>query len=245
MLMKSKKNFDETIDKALREYANANTQEIKTELEFSDTHNQKMKEMFESMRKNNECVQAVSDVKKVNNKIRFVIIRKVAIIIIAVAVCTVVLSTSIKAWKTSDMNTYKKNAKYSWLLSNDTTGLYEDEESSDEEYVKSIFPEIADDIKNICVSRMARIQRIRFDYKGENVIFKISVEEKFAIDSEISYDYSLDLDGLNVKYNKKQEKYSMYWTKEEYSYSMYTSLLMEEILGLIEDINYSKISINF
>ena len=136
--MRTDKEIHEIIKQGFEEYAKAETKSENTEVIFSKEHEQKMKDIFDNARKEIKYKKTAD--REVVIRIKFGMATKIAVALIIVTVFVSAVSTGIKAWRESKLNSYEGSGDYSWMLPNDTSEVYEQKTDEEKiEYVKSIF----------------------------------------------------------------------------------------------------------
>lgn len=242
--MKNEKNIDELIKKALTEYVDADTKEETAEVTYSKEHEEKMKKIFDDVTKDTKIKKAN---REIVIRIKFDLIIKVAIILIIITAASFALTSGIKAWKENNkLEMFGENEEYSWLLSENTSELYEQKTSQeDEEYVKAIFEGISGEIQNIDIYEASKLKKIRFEYNNLETNLKMRNDVKYTINSEnINFD-KLEVEGRSVYYWKENEKNAYRWKYENLIFDLYSELTQEEAITIIKSINYEKIETNF
>lgn len=242
--MKNEKNIDELIKKALTEYVDADTKEETAEVTYSKEHEEKMKKIFDDVTKDTKIKKAN---REIVIRIKFDLITKVAIILIIITAASFALTSGIKAWKENNkLEMFGENEEYSWLLSENTSELYEQKTSQeDEEYVKAIFEGISGEIQNIDIYEASKLKKIRFEYNNLETNLKMRNDVKYTINSEnINFD-KLEVEGRSVYYWKENEKNAYRWKYENLIFDLYSELTQEEAITIIKSINYEKIETNF
>ena len=243
--MKTDKEINEIIKQGLEEYAKADTKPETMEVKFSKEHEEKMKAMFDNMRKGNKSKKPED--RELVIHIKFNWLTKVAVAIIVVGVFVSAVSKGIKAWRESKLNSYEgESGEYSWLLPNDTSEMYEPK--TDEEkilYVENIFEGLSGEIKEVEIYENSKIQRINFSYNNQKIFFKYGQNRNIGIDDQESEKEIIYIGGIEV-IRHINEKFTTYtWNYEDTMFSIYgenTKINVEEI---IECINYEKIETNF
>lgn len=242
--MKNEKNIDELIKKALTEYVDADTKEETAEVTYSKEHEEKMKKIFDDMTKDTKIKKAN---REIVIRIKFDLAAKIAVAVVALIVVTLTLSTGIKAWKENNkLEMFGENEEYSWLLSENTSELYEQKTSQeDEEYVKAIFEGISGEISEIKVSNFSKFQRIKFLYEERIITLNIRNDMSYSVDIKNVNTEIIELAfGKIYCYNKENEK-SYWWKTEDFSCELYGDLSRKDMIFIIENINCEKIETNF
>ncbi|MBR3888192.1 MAG: hypothetical protein IKJ32_03745 [Clostridia bacterium] len=243
--MKTDKEINEIIKQGLEEYAKAETKSEDTaDVTFSKTHEEKMQKMFDNMRKENKSSKTAD--RELVIHIKFNWFTKVAVAVIVVGVFVSAVSTGIKAWRESKLNSYEGSGDYSWLLPNDTSEMYEkktDEEAID--YVKKIFPGLTGEVSEVVINGNSKIQRINFKYNNKETAFKFGKNMNIGLDDNNSVVEKIYFKGDEItKYIGKN--FVLYtWNHEEASFSIYREDEDLDIKEFIESINYEKIETNF
>lgn len=243
--MKTDKEINEIIKQGLEEYAKAETKSEDTaDVTFSKTHEEKMQKMFDDMRKENKSNKPAD--RELVIHIKFNWFTKVAVAVIVVGVFVSAVSTGIKAWRKSKLNSYEGSGDYSWLLPNDTSEMYE--KKTDEEavkYVKGIFPELSGDISEVEIRNYSKMQRIHFKNNEKSISIKICDEVNRGVDASKIDTESIFIDGVEILYYLEKSVYSYIWDAEGLSFCLYGDMNQKEMIELYKSINYEKIETNF
>ncbi len=243
--MKNNENIDEAIKKALTDYIDADTKEETADVKYSKEHEARMKQMFEDMKKDTKNKKSS---REIVIRIKFDLVTKIAVAVVALIVVTLTLSTGIKAWKENNkLEMFGDNEEYSWLLSENTSEIYETKTSAeDEAYVKGIFEGISGEIQNIEITNINKMQRITFYYNKELIQIKIRKDMNVGINTEGLYINSIQLGENNqLYYYQENEKHSYKWEFYEYYFDMYGNVSLESAIKIIKSMNYEKIETNF
>lgn len=241
--MKTDKEINEIIKQGLEEYAKAETKPETMEVKFSKEHEEKMKAIFDNMRKANKSKKPED--RELVIHIKFNWLTKVAVAIIVVGVFVSAVSKGIKAWRECKLNSYEgKSGEYSWLLPNDTSEMYKKKTQEEaEEYVRSIFPGLSGEISEIEIANYSKTARIKFDYCGFTVSMKIASGMNLGVDKQ-NNNYTA-IEENEGYYSVSGENTSIIWENEGKTYNIYGEFLIEDALKLLDSINYEKIETNF
>ena len=176
--------------------------------------------------------------------IKFNWLTKVAVAVIVVGVFVSAVSTGIKAWRESKLNSYEGSGDYSWLLPNDTSEMYE--KKTDEEkiaYVRSVFPNLSGEITEVEIKDYSKAQRIRFKNQEKYVGIKVSKTINKGIDNVETN--TMIVDNIEMLYYAEKGVSSYIWKNGELYYHLFGDISEEELIDLYKNINYEKIETNF
>lgn len=242
--MKTDKEINEIIKQGLEEYAKAETKSEDTaDVTFSKTHEEKMQKMFDDMRKENKSNKPAD--RELVIHIKFNWLTKVAVAVIVIGVFVSAVSTGIKAWRESKLNSYEGSGDYSWLLPNDTSEMYEKKPMEAIEYVKSVFPSISGEISEVEIKNHSKMHRIFFKCDGNYIGVKISESINLGLDT-IQVDTKVkEINGIEVLYYFEKDILSYVWDFNGLSFYLYGNMSEEKMIQLCKDINYEKIETNF
>ncbi|MBQ6860388.1 MAG: DUF4367 domain-containing protein [Clostridia bacterium] len=242
--MKNEKNIDELIKKALTEYVDADTKEETAEVTYSKEHEARMKQMFEDMTKDTKNKKSS---REIVIRIKFDLAAKIAVAVVALIVVTLTLSTGIKAWKENNkLEMFGDSDEYSWLLSENTSELYETKTSkADEEYVKGVFFSLSGELNDVMIENKSKSQKIEFVYQDQIVSIKIRKGVNYTINSENMTAEEIIIDELTIYGFVEPEQNSYRWKLGEYIFDLYGNFTKEDAMKIIKSINYEKIETNF
>lgn len=243
--MKTDKEINEIIKQGLEEYAKADTKPETMEVKFSKEHEEKMKAMFDNMRKGNKSKKPED--RELVIHIKFNWLTKVAVAIIVVGVFVSAVSKGIKAWRECKLNSYEgESGEYSWLLPNDTSEMYKKKTDEEKiEYVKEIFPSLSGEITNVEIEEYSKTQRIRFKNNEKSISIKISESVNFGVDISKDDTNTIVLNGREVLFYLEKDVLSYFWEAEGLFFHLYSDMSKTEMSELCNDINYEKIETNF
>lgn len=203
--MKTDKEINDIIKQGLEEYAKAETKsEDTTDVTFSKEHEEKMKNVFDNARK--QAKPKKPEDREFVIRIKFGMATKVAVAAIVVMVFVSAVSTGIKAWKASRLNSYEGSGDYSWLLPNNTSEVYEKKTPEEAiEYVKGIFPGLSGEITEIELEKHSRAQRIRFKNNEKYINLKTSNTINFALDVKLENTSRIYIGDTEILYYEENE----------------------------------------
>lgn len=243
--MKTDKEINDIIKQGLEEYAKAETKSEDTaNVTFSKEHEEKMQKMFNNMRKENKSNKPAD--RELVIHIKFNWLTKVAVAVIVVGVFVSAVSTGIKAWKASRLNSYEGSGDYSWLLPNDTSEVYEQKTTEDAvEYVKTVFLGLSGEISDIVIKTNSNVQRISFKYNQKDMFLKYGKSRNIGLDNEAKIVEKIVLNNIEIDKYITEELTTYTWTYENMTFSIYGKCNESDIKSLIKSINYEKIETNF
>lgn len=243
--MKTDKELNEIIKQGLEEYAKAETKSEDTAgVTFSKEHEEKMKNIFDNARK--QAKPKKPEDREFVIRIKFGMATKVAVAAIVVMVFVSAVSTGIKAWKASRLNSYEGSGDYSWLLPNNTSEVYEKKTTDEvDKYVKDIFPGLSGEISEVVIGGNSKIKRISFKYNNKETAFKYGKSINIGLDDNNSIVEKIHFQGIEItKYTGKA--FILYtWNYEGLTFSIYREDEDLNIQEFLETINYEKIETNF
>lgn len=242
--MKNNENIDEVIKKALTDYVDADTKEETADVKYSKEHEARMKKMFEDMTKDNKNKKSS---REIVIRIKFDLVTKIAVAVVALIAVTLTLSTGIKAWKENNkLEMFGDSDEYSWLLSENTSEIYETKTSAeDEAYVKGIFEGISGEISEIKIENSSKSQMIEFSYKNKKTFLKVRKDVNYTINSENVEIEKIFLGDIVVYYSVRNGRIDLRWNFEDFVFNLYGSIVKEDAIQIIKSINYEKIETNF
>ena len=243
--MKTDKEINEIIKQGLEEYAKAETKPETMEVKFSKEHEEKMKAMFDNMRKDNKSKKPED--RELVIHIKFNWLTKVAVAIIVVGVFVSAVSKGIKAWRECKLNSYEgKSGEYSWLLPNDTSEMYKKKTDEEKiEYVKEIFPSLSGEITNVEMTDNNKMIRLVFECDKEKISLKIRNTVNIGMNDETTYDQIIYEDDTKILYCEYDDGISFKWNIENLYCDLYGNFSLEEGRNIIKTMNYEKIETNF
>lgn len=224
-----KNKIDDIINEGLKEYANADTHDENTSgVILDEKYKKKMKAMFDNEYKNKNLFSA------------FKPMQKVAVIVIALLVVGVICSTSIKAWRESKLNMYEKDDKYSWILPNDNSGIYNQEDKNKKiKDIKDFFPTLYDELSDVVIESNSRGVRIGCTYNEKEVSMKISKVNNLGVNTE-----NLDYEALRVGeisiYHYFNENDYYVWERNGILVTLCGNIENDSLYKLVEDLDYEN-----
>ncbi len=243
--MKTDKEINEIIKQGLEEYAKAETKSEDTaDVTFSKTHEEKMQKMFDDMRKENKSNKPAD--RELVIHIKFNWLTKVAVAVIVVGVFVSAVSTGIKAWRESKLNSYEGSGDYSWLLPNDTSEMYE--KKTDEEkiaYVRSIFPNLSGEITEVEITNKSKMHRISFRNNEKYIVVKFGNAMSMGLDTDNREMNEMLIKNTRVIYFFEKGMLTYLWEKDGVFVNLYGNISEEEATSIFNTINYEKIETNF
>lgn len=230
-----KDNFDEELRNALQEYVQNSNYEITEKVKFSKKHKAKMNKLFEDVREGKRTSdKSHSHQFNVNKFI------KVAVFILIVLFVTVFVAPNMMAWRKGKLGIYgEKQEEHSWTLPNDTSEILENNPLENEEYINvfGYLPEgyIVDEIRITENS-----QYIKLKFANDDLTFKVSKSINQASDTEGMEVENIVIDDKNMIFMKKNTNIFI-WSDNVNGYRLYSELAKEELIKVIENINYDEI----
>ena len=237
------KLLDNVIEEASEMYLEKEEKEYKEveEVMFSDTHNQKMKELFKSVRRN----ESKKEIVKIS--------KKVAVIVLCTTLITCGLVSTVEAWRKEVIKFIMKNNDDNYMSINfgDTSNFYSGDLSTEEE-IEETNTYITDEIKFMYLPEGFEFENkknepkydyFRFINKMEYIDFvRESLEERLKdADLEETYNEKFVFEDKEVfKIIKADKRIYYVWYDDYYLYEVLSDIEEIEILKFIENIKILK-----
>ena len=248
-----KENFDEMLKETLREYVKDTESEPTEKVKFSKRHERNMEAIFKSIENgtlgNFEVEEDVENTESDENtkiitinKFNFRRLTKVAIFVILALIVSLV-APGIEAWRTDDLNLYGENQdEYAWRLPNDISEMLEVDGTSGEEYLE-IFGYLPEGAKIEKVVDRESSFYLKFDINGTDFILRVLEKNNTIIDSESTIKKKIYSDNIKttILCYSKLDVDTYVWNDSQKIYRLYGYIEENEILKIIENINYEKI----
>ena len=240
------KLLDELIHEAVKQPTKEEPDTIKDEeITFSEEHEQKMQELFASVRKKERLTQAFS------------VTTKVAAVIVVATALIVFTPTAINAWKEKIKEFFiKEEAEYSWIKfgdpseadgfnvvhSGEDNGLNDMLSVSSGDlkvdflgYVPEGF-EVSEVVKDKPFSRLIALK------KYENVLtIRITKESSKAMDTENQELIKIKIGNKKMYQTQKNNDTIIILENNGYVFKVLGTAEYKEIIKVIENINYEKV----
>lgn len=246
-----KENFEEMLKDALKEYVKDTESKPVEKIKFSKRHEKNMEEIFKSIEEgtlgnfeveenfaenNNTKVESIS-----NRRVIFNRAIKVAIFAVLAIIVSLAVTPGIKAWKTGELKLFGDNQdEYAWVLPSDVSEMLDSEVENDEKYLE-IFGWLPEGTKIESVNKNRYNVYITIANNEQKSVLKILDETgKTKADTEnVEHEIAI-IDSKEVLYTLKKEKHTFIW-KNENDYILYGNFQYDEMLKIIENLNYKKI----
>lgn len=247
-----KNDCDLKLKDELRQFILETENKTKENIEFSNIHKKKMKELFNSIQDNEKKdVRKSKNSNKVNDNNKIAIrwidrinrgaVLKIAVFVLAAVSVVKIFSLDIMAWRPSEDKLYEEDGKkFSWVLPNDINGVLKEEYNENEEYLQvfGYLPGISY-IDSININKHFQYAKIVLEQKD----FSLRVDNELtqAVDTEDTL-VSQEMIGDNqVSIIKRDERYIIIWNYDNRSYRVKSNMEYDTIKEIIENINYEKI----
>ena len=249
-----KEKFDEELKEALREYVKDTESEPIEKIKFSKRHEKNMEAIFKSIENgtlgNFEVESNSNDEVKDNAEIKssargfcfsYSRLARVAIFVIFALVISLAVAPGLEAWRTDELNLYGENQDdYAWLLPNNITERLEVDGEDTEEYLE-IFGYLPEGAKIEKVVDGDETLYVKFNIVNNNIFFRVHENNKTIIDIEDSMVNKIDLNDKSITCYSKDGVDTYVWVIDKKMYRIYGDIQEQEILRIIEKINYKKI----
>ncbi len=243
-----KDNFDEILEKSLKEYVieSEKKNENVPKIRFSKKHEKNMEKIFKAVENGNlneikedktRKVIELTHIKK-NNYMKYI---KIAIFVLVALVASIAIAPSMKAWRTEDLSVYRRSRNdYAWLLNNDKTETMEGAHSDYEEYMEA-FGYLPDgfEIESVVNDAIARFIKLK-NLDGKEIILKINENFNNAVDFEEDYLKKIETAKFEVLFFERKTLNIYVWQYDEKDYFIYTKYEFDEIIKIIENMNFEK-----
>lgn len=243
------KFFDKLLDNVIEDAAEMylekeeNSFNEAEEVKFSDTHNQKMKQLFKSVKKNENRKEIVR------------LAKKIAVIVLCATLITCGLVSTVEAWRKEVIKFIMKNNDDNYMSINfgDTSNFYSGDLYADDEN-KEINTYITDEFHFLYLPEGFEYKKDKnASYKLLNFYSFINQEKYLRFMRETLEDRLKDAD-LEDTHNEKfvlvdkevfkiikaDKRIHYVWYDNEYTYSVLSNLEEKEILKFIENIKILK-----
>lgn len=247
-----KDNFDEILEKSLKEYVKES--EAKTinvpKIRFSKRHEANMEELFKAVENGNfgDIEDNKKDTKSKNiidfatlKKSNYVKYIKIAVFILIALVTSMAIAPTMKAWRKEDISVYSRSRNnYAWLLKNDKTETMESTNSDYQEYMEAFgyLPE-GFEIESVVSDSIARYIKFK-NPNEEEIILKINENFNNAVDFKGNYLKKIETSRYEVLFFERESLNIYVWQYNEKDYFIYTKCEFDEIIKMIENINFEK-----
>ena len=202
-------------------------------MDFSEEHKQKMNALFESVK------------AKEKKKTSRVVLKSVAIIILGVVVIMGAFTPKIKAWKEKILQFFiKDKEKYSWISYGDpseTEGLVEKDDEYYKKIISSIFGYIPEGYECEIKEYTPRVLRINLIGHEDVLTVKVSSTTNNAIDTERVDSEHIVINGVELTYYYTNGINLFTWNNDNCVYDLHSTASKEELIKIIENINYQEI----
>ena len=238
------KKLDELLSAALPVYVkmkNENANDADEEVVFSKEHEENMKKLFENMKNGKSTTY-----HKSRTNIAKRLIPKVAIILIATYAMFGVFMPSNSAWKERITKFFVQDegTGYSWVLYGDPDDLYDlrfGEKNDGKSYKISFLKYLP---KGYTISKIVNTGKSKY-LKIENGNFKISFKvgelANNTIDNEEITSDIIFVDNKKIYSNQKDDDITFSWTNDEKMYTLYGNIEYDELIKVIENVDYEEI----
>lgn len=234
-------NFDEELEIALREYVQNTEITANEKVKFSKKHKQKMNKLFEDVKNYDFEKIAASDTK--GNAYQFNVRKfaRVAVFIILALLITIMVTPSMVAWRKEELGLYGgESGEYSWILPDDITGILENNPDDKMKYMK-IFGYATEEYEIQEISSMAVSQYLKINVNDRNFFLRIYKDINQAIDVEEIMQKKLNINNIEILFLEKENFYSFVWEYNDRAFRLYGNLDFDEMVKIIENINYEEI----
>ena len=235
-------NFDEKLEIALREYVQNTEITVNEKVKFSKKHKQKMKKLFEDVKNYDFEKIAASDTK--GNAYQFNVRKfaRVAVFIILALLITIMVTPSMVAWRKEELSLYGgESGEYSWILPDDITEILENNGESVRGEDLTFFGYLPEKsvVKTQEIVRNCYYTKIKVDDK--EIMFKVLCNSDRAIDIENTTEEKITIKEKEIFILEKDDVYSFIWYCDEKNYNLMGNLNKNDMIKIIENINYEKI----
>lgn len=244
------KFFDKLLDNVIEEASELYIEKEESgfieaeEVQFSDTHNQKMKQLFKSVRKNENRKEIVK------------LAKKVAVIVLCATLITCGLVSTVEAWRKEVIKFIMKNNNDNYMSINfgDVSNFYSGDDLYAEDENKEINTYITDEIHFLYLPEGFEFKKDKnTSYKLLNFYSFINQEKYLRFmretledrlkdaDLEDTYNEKFVFDDKEVfKITKADKRIYYVWYDEYYLYEVLANIEEKEILKFIENVKILK-----
>lgn len=247
-----KDNFDEILEKTLKEYVkeseakNVNVPKIR----FSKRHEANMEKLFKAVENGNlGDIESNKKDTRSKNIIDFATLKKsnymkyikIAVFILIALVTSMAIAPTMRAWRKEDISVYSRSRNnYAWLLKNDKTETIESTNSDYQEYMEA-FGYLPDGFEIESVVSDSMNLYIKFkNLEEEEIILKVSHNINNAIDFKENYLKKIEKEKFEILFFEKEILDIFVWEYDEKEYYIYANNKFDEIIKMIENINFEK-----
>ncbi|MBQ8299123.1 MAG: DUF4367 domain-containing protein [Clostridia bacterium] len=235
-------NFDKELEQALCEYVQNTEVTTNEKITFSKKHKKKMEKLFEDVRNSNFEKGNIDETKRNSYHFNVRIFARVAVFIILGLLITIAVMPSMVAWRTDKLGMYgDETDEYAWFLLNDITSILKNDGDGMKIEDLTFFEYLP---KGSVVKEKVTMRNcyyIKINVDSEEFVFKVLLSSNRAIDTE-----NIELKRIMINENEtflleKDDVCSFVWYFDGKNYNLFGTLRKNEMIKIIENINYEEI----
>lgn len=235
-------NFDEELEQALLEYVQNTEVATNEKIAFSKQHKKKMEKLFEDVRNSNFEKGNIDETKGNSYHFNVRIFARVAVFIILALLITIAVTPSMVAWRKDKLDLYGgESGEYSWILPNDTSSILKSNAENVNVEDLTFFGFLPDDCKVIEGFYSSNSYYVKLECNGKYISLKMSYETDRAIDVENIEFEKLIINQNDVFFLYKEGTNTFAWSYDNKNYDLHGNLNKDELIKIIENMNYEEI----
>lgn len=238
------KKLDELLNATLPTYVkmkNENVNDTNEEVVFSKEHEENMRKLFENMKSGKRKTYSNSRTNVAKR-----LIPKVAIILIAAYAIFGVFMPSNSAWKERITKFFVQDegTGYSWILYGDPDDLYDlrfGEKNDGKSYKISFLKYLPKGYTINKITNTSRSKYFKLENNNSKIYFKIIVASNNTLDNEETGNDVIEINNRKIYCRQKENEITFSWNDNKLVYNLHGNIEYDELIKIIENIDYEEI----